>query len=82
MLLLNDIIVNAAALFAMALFLTALRLDKIAFGAWMDKLQMSLFLVLFMLQEYKILADQHQQQPPEISNANGWAMLLIKGPLI
>jgi hypothetical protein len=77
----NGMIVDAIALFLMALSLTALRFEKVAFDARTGKLQMSFFLGLSMLQEYKVLADQ-SQCPPEISNANDEVMLLTTEALI
>jgi hypothetical protein len=65
----------------MILLLTALRIEKVTLGAQMDLLQMSISLVLFMFQEYKVLADQ-SQQPPEIGNANDEVTLLTTEALI
>jgi hypothetical protein len=44
----NAMIVDAVAFFPMTLFLTALRLEKVARDARMDMLQMSFFLFLCM----------------------------------
>jgi hypothetical protein len=65
----NGMIIDAVALLPMTLFLTALRLDKIAVGARMDMLQLLLFLILSMFQECKILADQNKR-PSEVGNTN------------
>jgi hypothetical protein len=65
----NGMIVGAVALLLMTLFLTGFRPESVALNARMDMLQMSFFLVLFMLQEYKVLADQ-RQGPPATRDAN------------
>jgi hypothetical protein len=74
-------IVDAIASLPMTLFLTALRLEKVALVARIDMLQMSFFLVLSMFQEYKVLADQ-SQRPLEIGNANDEVTLLTTETLI
>jgi hypothetical protein len=47
----NDIIFDAVALFSMTLFLAALRHDEIALGERIDRLEMPFFLLLSMFQE-------------------------------
>jgi hypothetical protein len=47
----NGIIVDLVASIPMALFLTVIRLDKVALGARMDILQVPFFLILSMFQE-------------------------------
>jgi hypothetical protein len=56
----NGVIIHAGVLLPMTLFLTAPGPDKAQLGARMDMLQMSFFLTLPMLQEYKIITDQNQ----------------------
>jgi hypothetical protein len=77
----NGMIVDAVALLSMTFVLIALRLEKVALGARMDRLQMSFFLFLRMFQEHKILADQGRQ-PSEVGSVNDWATLLKKEALI
>jgi hypothetical protein len=77
----NGMIVDAIALLPMTLFLTALRLEKVALVARMDMLQMSFFFVLSMFQECKVLADQ-SQRPLQVSNANDKVTLLTTETLI
>jgi hypothetical protein len=77
----NGMIVDAIALLPMTLFLTALRLEKIALDARMGMLQMSFFRFLYMFQGYKIVADL-ARQPPEVGSVNDWVILLTKEALI
>jgi hypothetical protein len=77
----NGVIVEAVTLLPMTLFLTALRLERVALDGRMDMLQKLFFLVLSMFQKYKFLADQHQR-PLEISNANDEVMFLTTEALI
>jgi hypothetical protein len=72
MLLRNGIIIKVIALLPRTLFLTALRLERVALNAGINVLQMSFFLVLSMLQEYKALIDQYQQ-PPEVVSSDRYA---------
>jgi hypothetical protein len=75
------VIVDAIALLSIHLFLTALRLEKVALVARIDMLQMSFFLASSMFHEYRVFADQ-SQCPLEIGNANDDMTLLITEALI
>jgi hypothetical protein len=77
----NVMIVDAAALLPMALFLTTLRLERVALDARMDILQMSFCLFLCMFQEYKVPIDQGRQ-PPEVGSVNDRVIHLTKDALI
>jgi hypothetical protein len=74
---LNGMIVGVVALLSMTLFLTALKLEKVALDAQMEMLHMSFVLFLCMFQKYKIRADQGRQ-PPEGGSVNDRVTLLTK----